>query len=434
MGILLHFGGDFYQDYPTTVESISILDGINDDVEIDSLSVCFDDDSQPVLHQELLERIFGIISSKRVIKTLHFNNNGFQEVTFNRCFDFLLRCLSCPGGRIKELGCGFEGHVRLTLPDATRLAATILQSNDSLKCLCIGHGNFTFSVKNTFEILFSAVLDRGIPCLVVRSSSNLDDYNTLIRRACSAGNSKLATNTTLKQLDVRLSNGLSVSLTDDDINPVSEILKTNTGLEYINIDGNINLSNTGVRNLMDGVRDNSSLTYGPVLSFPNDDRHNHPKSIIISSDDRHNHPKSIITTQIYMNKFWGNFTTKYNVLGDDINNDNNNNDDEDDLGNNHDDNNNNDENQDDDDDDNNSCTSIVLPNKKKREKEPPKTIALCMYSRLLYTLTAKPQFLFQFLKSESALLFGHQDLSSNIDITESVASNNIHSIENGNAM
>ena len=93
-----------------------------------------------------------------------------------------------------------------------------------------------------------------------------------------------------------------------------------------------------------------------------------------------------------MNKFWKNFTTHYNIVGGkSARNGMNNNtviNNEHHRGKRH-------------------KGDNVVPNKTQTlpEKPKPKTIDLSMYPILLEKLTGKPQFLFQFLTSESSLLF-----------------------------
>ena len=191
-----------------------------------------------------------------------------------------------------------------------------------------------------------------------------------------------------------------IPLNDDDINPLLTILKTNTGLERIRLDGGIILSTTAQNNLMNSARDNTTITREYGMQFQNDVSH---RTLI-----------STINNQVAMNKFWKNFTTHYKIVGgkNTRNGMNNNNtiinNDENHRENKH---NINDNGNGDDiiNDDSNGNGDNVVPNTTLTQQEKPnpkpKTIELSMYPILLKKLTGKPQFLFQFLKSESSLLF-----------------------------
>ena len=146
----------------------------------------------------------------------------------------------------------------------------------------------------------------GIPQFQV--TANNGHYNTkLIRRACSAGDSKLlATNKTLKLLALSSDSTIddnvrALDLNEYDINLLSTLLRTNTGLEYIQMDGRMILSTTAQHNLKNALLDNTTLTQGLTVSFPN--------------DERHNEIQRFIQKQPGMNRIWEKLIKHYNVVG-----------------------------------------------------------------------------------------------------------------------
>ena len=200
-------------------------------------------------------------------------------------------------------------------------------------------------------------------------TTNNGHFNTkLIRRACSAGDSKLlATNTTLKLLAFtsgsRIDDNVrALDLNDDDIKRFSARLRTNKGLELIQMDGRMILSTTAEHNLKNALLDNTTLTQGLTVSFPN--------------DERHNEIQRIIQKQPGMNRFWEKLIKHYNVIGNkNIQ-----------IGNN-----------------NTNTTNNGNDNGDKTGKN--KSVDHRLYPAVLGILSDKPQFLFQFLRSESPHIF-----------------------------
>ena len=400
MGIQLQFG----ESVEKTAESITTLRNIrehdDDDGDIEWICILFETSRfhsilVPIL-QELQELLFGTLHTNNrncTIKKLTVGNFCNDVETNNRCYDFLFflsQYLEGSQDTIKEFYYSVGGRIPMTVNDASRFASIISRSNCNLQELYITLRNtdhFLFSVENTFELIFTAVLDKGIRnfyvCVPVTARNSY--YKKLIQRACNAGNSKLTTNTTLEALaflfnETEPSTEPSIHFNDDDINPLVTILKTNTGLKEIGVDGRIILSTTAQNNLMNAARDNTTLTEGFFIG-PGSINETLERKLLLS-----------IYNQVAMNKFWKNFTTHYNIVGGkSARNGMNNN------------------------------TIInnehhrrkrhkgdnVVPNKTQTlpEKPKPKTIDLSMYPILLEKLTGKPQFLFQFLTSESSLLF-----------------------------
>ena len=364
----------------------------DDDGNIDQIIIGFEESRfhsvlVPKL-REVQELLFGTLHSnrKRTIKSFSVLNVCNDAETNNRCYEFLSQYLEGSQDTIKNFHYAVKGIIPMTVNDATRFASIMSRSNCKLQTLSIVVNNanhFLFTVENTFELIFIAVLDMGIPNLYVDVAiTGGNYYKKLIRRACSAGNSKLATNTTLKCLGFTFQNDESdrpfIPFNDDDINPLITVLKTNTGLERIRLDGGIFLSTTAQNNLMNTARDNTTITREYGMQFQGDGSH---RKLIAT-----------INNQVAMNKFWKNFTTHYKIVGgkNTRNGRNNNNTIINNTENHHEKNHNGDD---------------VVPNKTPTQQEKPKTIELSMYPILLKKLTGKPQFLFQFLKSESSLLF-----------------------------
>ena len=101
----------------------------------------------------------------------------------------------------------------MTLNDSKRLASAISNSNDALKSFDIylqerfdddddddddDDGKYIFSNENTLENIFVAILDKGLQSFTMHDRGG--HGNEIFQRVCSAGNSQLATNTTLQEL------------------------------------------------------------------------------------------------------------------------------------------------------------------------------------------------------------------------------------------
>ena len=404
MGVIyLGFG----QSVEETAKSIATLRHMNEDEDDDGdihyflihfgTSFHFHSVLVPEL-QEIQELLVGTLHSnrKRTIKKLIVHNGCNDVETNNRCYEFLSQYLEGSQDRIKEFYYVVHGIIPMTVNDATRFASIISRSNCNIQDfhfkLIKLPGNdvyhFVFSVGNTFERIFTAVLDKGINTfhVGVPVTAGNSYYKKLIQRACNAGNSKLATNTTLKCLGFFLYEDIdprSIYFNDDDIKPLLAILKINTGLDYIRLDGRMILSTRTQTNLMNAARDNTTLTRKLSLEFQN--------------EAAHCKLRSSINNQVAMNRFWKNFTTHYKIVGGKntrtgknnttyIHNDN-------PRGENH--------------NDNNNDPNKIQATQKQEPK--PKSIHRSMYPILLEKLTGKPQFLFQLLKSENSLLFGGRD-------------------------
>ena len=371
--------------------------------------------------QELQELLFATLNSNqnRTIKSFQVENFADNAETNNLCYIFLSRYLEGSQDRIKQFAYIVKGRIPMTVNDATRFASIISRSNCTLESLIfriqkVDHFNFVFLAGNTFELIFTAVLDKGLLGFIVGVAVTEKNYyyKKLIQRACYAGQSKLATNTSLKNLTFFLYNDErdhhfpTIHFDDNEIDPLLTIIKTNTGLDRIRLDGIIILSTATENNLMNAVRDNTTLTRGLFIGPPK----------FKDAPPSYHKLMSATRNEMWMNRFWKNFTTHYKIVGDkntrnDINNNTsinnanhrenkhniNNNGNGDDIinGNINDDSNGNGDN--------------VVPNTTQTQQEKPtpkpKTIELSMYPILLKKLTGKPQFLYQFLKSESSLLF-----------------------------
>ena len=125
-----------------------------------------------------------------------------------------------------------HGRIPMTINDATRFASIITRSNCNLQEL-----NSRFIKKTMEESIssrtFTAVLDKGIPGFYdyVPVTAGNSYYKKSIQRACNAGNSKLATNTTFNCLGIYLIHNEEIELpsihfNDDDINPLLPFSKS----------------------------------------------------------------------------------------------------------------------------------------------------------------------------------------------------------------
>ena len=252
-----------------------------------------------------------------------------------------------------------------TINDATRFATIIAQANDNLKALTIfslhGKSNDHDPYLDVFEIIFMAVLNRGIP------------WNTTLRKL-------LFLLDTVESRSTAESECRSSRLTDEDINSLSTVLATNTGLEYyIHVDGCMMLSTKGQNSLMNAVRDNSMFTRKSSVLYPP----NH-------SDKCHYELQRSIHNQIVINKFWKKFNKRYNktiIRDKTIPNSNDNANSITNNGNS-----------------NGNGSGNIVPNKAHDgRKGRPITIDRRLYPAFLEKLTGQPQFLFQSLKSESPI-------------------------------
>ena len=376
----VHTGFDpmWDQDPAEFIEKLNSC--IDENKTIDVLEVSLGDEdgdlSEPVQNL-ILNKLFQ--NDNQIITKLLVHTCCENEDNSNAGLDFFIQCLEASRNiTIKAVKYRTFEMFPMTLNDSTRLARAISNSNDALRSLSISFlnhddGKHIFSNENTLENIFIAVLDRGLQSF--RINSDYGQRNEMFQRVCSAGNSQLATNTTLQELwflnppqrgDQNEEELHRDIFSDEQINLLSTILKTNTGLTNILFDRNLyNVSDQGRADLFRALRCNSTLT--GRLSFDG----------LPLSDD--NHPRSI-EEHIKLNKWWQSFKSKYNIginktkkktttttIG----------------------------------------TGTIGNAVQGQPNAQPKSLAVSLYPYLIMNkLCLKPQFLYEFLRSETPTLVG----------------------------
>ena len=219
----------------------------NDDKYIE-LS-CYLDDNNFISSRELRD----IIIDKKMsgcIKVLHISHDIDDEDIRNRCLDFVLRCLEGPRNKIKIFY--YCGSYPMTLADANRFATSILSNNNFKLLGFVDLANGSFSNKETFECVFNAVLDSGLKRFGI-----CGPYKNTIGRTCNAGRFNLATNTTLKHLDMHFRDVTNM-IDDAEVIQLAKILEVNTRLKNIYITG-VKFSKLGEKYLLESLRYNTTL-------------------------------------------------------------------------------------------------------------------------------------------------------------------------------
>jgi len=114
-------------------------------------------------------------------------------------------------------------------------------------------GRVFFRDEGTFECVFDAILKGGA---VKGLQLTLLSFNEIVRRASSR--SCLATNTTLKELELNIIQPDSSKLDDEGMAELSKVLRHNRGLEKIDVCRQM-MTNIGRRSLLESLRDNITL-------------------------------------------------------------------------------------------------------------------------------------------------------------------------------
>ena len=220
---------------------------------ITSLTIKFEDD---VFNrsQELQKAILANKTSGKV-ECLKIRNFCVDQETHNQCFDFYLRCLEGSQNETKIFFyCGF---FPLTLAEAKKFAGAIASNGNITALSLMGGRQGLFREEGTFERVFDAVLNRGA---VKGLQLTLLSFNDIVKRGCagSSMSSNLATNTTLKELELNIIRPDTSQVADEGMEQLANVLRVNRGLEKIDICGGM-MTNVGRRYLLESLRDNITL-------------------------------------------------------------------------------------------------------------------------------------------------------------------------------
>jgi hypothetical protein len=300
-------------------EVISVL---SSDDSINELDCVFSDENFNT-SQELQDLIISKKASRRIellsIENLCWNQGGAHNRYNDLCHDFFLRCLMGPQNKIE--GFHYSSVWPLSLADANRFSTAIVSNNENITYLAF---TTEFTDEFTFNCVFNAVLDGGVQALYLYLVSNKKFERT--------GMSKLATNTTLKSLNLDIylcqddrgaEDQEPLYVTDDEgMKNLADALKVNRGLEAIDIP-RVVMTNVGRKYLLDSLRDNVTLsTLGTTKSFftgeedpPEDEKKREERILLQSQIDHH----------MMLNKIWKRCKSNKNNNSDRAGSNNNNN-------------------------------------------------------------------------------------------------------------
>lgn len=215
---------------------------------ISSLTFKFEDDVFGISHE--LQKVILANKTSGKVECLKIRNFCVDQKTHNQCFDFYLRCLEGPQNRTKIFFyCGFFS---LTLEESRKFADAISSNGDITALSLMGGKKGLFREEGTFECFFDAVLKKGA---VKGLQLTLLSFNDIVKRGSK---SKLATNTTLKELELNIIQPDISQRADEGMKELSKVLRVNRGLERIDI-GRGMMTNEGRRYLLESLRDNVTL-------------------------------------------------------------------------------------------------------------------------------------------------------------------------------
>lgn len=231
---------------------------LQDEKPISSLTCKFEDeifDQSRDLQEEILAN-----KPTGKVECLKIRNFCMDLETHNECFDFYLKCLE---GRSNATKIFFYcSYFPLTLSDAKRFAGAI-SSNGNITTLSLMGGSLGFfREEGTFERVFDAVLEQGA---VKGLQLTLLSFNEIVKRASTQ--SDLATNTTLKELELNIIQPDASKVDDEGMAELSKVLRRNKGLETIDVCRQM-MTNTGRRSLLESLRDNVTLKILKTTRMP----------------------------------------------------------------------------------------------------------------------------------------------------------------------
>lgn len=234
------------------------IQSFQDDNPISSLTFKFEDD---VFYKsrELQEAILANKPTGKV-ECLKIRNFCMDLETHNECFDFFLRCLEGPSNETKIFFyCSF---FPLLLADAKRFARAISSNGNITALSLMGGRQGFFREEGTFERVFDAILEQGA---VKGLQLTLLSFNEIVKRASSG--SGLATNTTLKELELNIIQPDASKVDDEGMAELANVLRCNKGLETIDVCRQM-MTNAGRRSLLESLRDNITLRLLKTTRLP----------------------------------------------------------------------------------------------------------------------------------------------------------------------
>jgi len=185
------------------------------------------------------------------VECLKIRNQCLDLETNNKCFDFYLKCLEGPFNATKIFF--YSSFFPLMLSDAKKFASAISSNGNITALSLMGGTQGFFREEGTFECVFDAILNQG----AVRGLQlTLLSFNEIVKRASTHSN--LATNTTLKELELNIIQPDASKVNDEGMAELSKVLRCNQGLETIDICMQM-MTNIGRRSLLESLRDNVTL-------------------------------------------------------------------------------------------------------------------------------------------------------------------------------
>ncbi len=222
---------------------------LQDRKPISSLTYKFEDE----VFEESEDLQEAILSKKHTgtVECLKIRNQCLDLETNNKCFDFYLKCLEGPSNGTKIFF--YSSFFPLMLSDAKKFASAISSNGNITALSLMGGTQGFFREEGTFEYVFDAILNQG----AVRGLQlTLLSFNEIVKRASSHSN--LATNTTLKELELNIIQPDASKVDDEGMAELSKVLRRNQGLETIDICMQM-MTNTGRMFLLESLRDNVTL-------------------------------------------------------------------------------------------------------------------------------------------------------------------------------
>ena len=222
---------------------------LQDQKPIASLTYKFEDE----VYDESRDLQGAILANKQTgtVECLKIRNQCLDLETNNKCFDFYLKCLEGPSNATKIFF--YSSFFPLMLSDAKKFAGAISSNGNITALSLMGGTQGFFREEGTFECVFDAILKQG----AVRGLQlTLLSFNEIVKRASTR--SDLATNTTLKELELNIIQPDASKVDDEGMAELSKVLRCNQGLETIDICMQM-MTNIGRRSLLESLRDNVTL-------------------------------------------------------------------------------------------------------------------------------------------------------------------------------
>jgi len=235
----------YWPDENSTEEVLTAL-RINDADICISLTCDFDDERMGT-SQELQDAIMNCEDSAYPynLRSLSIYNNCDNREKSERCLDFFLQSIT--------INPTYMDSKPWTLVEAQKVATGIASFSSYFTAADLTLSGDVFAIEGTFECVFNAVIDGGIIDEFVVQAESIPD----LKLGC-IGRSNLATNTTLKKLELCLWYEDDVVVVDEGIEQLANALKSNRYLEEIIITRSF-ITNTGHRFLLESLRDNITL-------------------------------------------------------------------------------------------------------------------------------------------------------------------------------